>query len=81
MRKIIFVISEYKDLYDDDEGEALATFTEKEEKGLLNYVGDLVTSDERSLKQIFEVDVQKRVLFEMEPKLSNGKLKIEYVDQ
>ncbi|MCY8180866.1 MULTISPECIES: hypothetical protein [Bacillus] len=80
MRKIIFVISEYKDLY-DDEGEALATFTENEEKGLLNYVGDLVTSDERSLKQIFEVDVQKSVLFEMEPKLSNGKLKIEYVDQ
>ncbi|MEK3814223.1 hypothetical protein [Bacillus sp. FSL K6-1284] len=79
MRKVWLVETRCND--DFEEKEVLATFTEEEEGGLLHYLSGLLIDNDRFLKKLFEIDMLKGELFEMEPKISNGKLKIEYVDQ
>ncbi|KYC71814.1 hypothetical protein [Bacillus licheniformis] len=44
---------------------------------MLEYLGDIVASKTRFLEKIFELDLLKGELSEMDLKLSNGKLCIE----
>ncbi|EME75373.1 hypothetical protein OZL92_22600 [Bacillus sonorensis] len=77
MKKVWLVVTQYRDVDEYEDKEILATFTEKEDRAMLEYLGDIVTSKTRFLEKIFELDLLKGELSEMDLKLSNGKLCIE----